>query len=106
MNYPATCPHCGRLHQITARDNEMFGPDAVCIKCCDWKHVEYMQKNARRFKMTCTPGCRCGFGPKSVPRDDIPTALRDSHAIGREKRKDENGRAYPLRSWTQAGPES
>lgn len=69
VNHPATCPGCGRLHQITQRDFDLFGPDCWCIKCTDWKHVDFMHTIGRELNLTCVPGCRCGRGQQQSEDD-------------------------------------
>jgi hypothetical protein len=56
------CHNC-KTGIVTADDRATDGPDAVCGKCIDRKHVKFMQTMHRRgIKMSCVKGCRCGFG--------------------------------------------
>ena len=55
--------HTCKTGFTTASNVAVDGPDAVCDKCVDRKHVRFMQKMARRgIKMSCVKGCKCGFG--------------------------------------------
>lgn len=66
-NRQATCPSCGFGHWIDGVNWNLFGPDCWCMKCTDRSHVDFMRRNAKRFKMTCVPNCPCGFG--ADPKD-------------------------------------
>ena len=59
----ATCPDCGKHHQIDQMTFNQFGVDCWCIRCVDWAHVKFMKNNKAGIK-TCVKGCRCGFGDK------------------------------------------
>jgi len=61
----ATCPMCGKTHDVDDETYAMFGTDTFCMPCVDRDHLRFMQKNAKALGLTCTPGCICGFGKEN-----------------------------------------
>jgi len=54
--------YCNRAVSEAGRVED--GIDAVCDKCCQRKHVQFMKRYAKlnKGKVTCTKGCPCGYG--------------------------------------------
>ena len=59
--YKVICPTCEKWHEIDLKTYNQFGPDCECMKCIDWKHIQFMRNNKAGIK-TCVKGCKCGFG--------------------------------------------
>lgn len=57
------CPGCENWHEVDSKTLAGFGPDALCMKCVNKKHIEFMARNAKAFGLIpCVKNCPCGFG--------------------------------------------
>jgi hypothetical protein len=59
-----TCvwPSCNQPHQMPALDvlsGTYGGRDALCMKCVQREHVDFMRKTGRKLGLTCLPTCEC-----------------------------------------------
>lgn len=61
-NKTAICPKCDKPHKVDNKTFSMFGVDTICMPCVGNSHIKFMKKNAKKFGLTCVPGCPCGFG--------------------------------------------
>lgn len=57
-----TCINCKKTFDADESTVNEFGTEIECMKCVDWKHVDFMAEFGRKLKMSCVKNCRCGFG--------------------------------------------